>query len=95
MTTLSLPATCFDPDEPPPQEGAGLSAGSLDLDPSVPSDSLAPTPAPLTKSKIRRLRKKQVRLCHFTVDEAKTTLLTFRGSINGRPAHILIDGGAE
>ena len=63
----------------------------MDLD---PASSNASTPV-LTKSKLRRMRKRVVRLQSFTVTEAERTLLTFIGSINGHPARILIDGGAE
>lgn len=62
---------------------------TVDLDPPV-----SPIPT-LTKSKLRRMRKHMVRLQSFTTKEAARTLLTFVGSINGHPARILVDGGAE
>jgi transposase InsO family protein len=50
----------------------------------------------VSKSKARRLRnKKGLRLHAFTVDKATTTLLTFICNVNGHPARILIDGGAQ
>ncbi|KAG0195437.1 hypothetical protein BGX28_001373, partial [Mortierella sp. GBA30] len=65
---------------------------TADLDPLASLATLAPT---LTKSKLRRMRKRAVRLQSFTQAQAERTLLTFIGSVNGRPARILIDGGAE
>jgi len=61
---------------------------------SDPSPSYASVPA-ISKSKARRLRKKGLNLCAFTVDKAKTTLLTFVCNVNGKAARILIDGGAQ
>jgi transposase InsO family protein len=49
----------------------------------------------MTKSKCRRLRQKGVGVSTFTVDQAKTTLLTFVCNVNGHAARILIDGGAQ
>jgi len=49
----------------------------------------------MTKSKRRRLRQKGVGVSTFTVDQAKTTLLTFVCNVNGHAARILIDGGAQ
>jgi hypothetical protein len=54
----------------------------------------SPVPA-YSKSKLKRIRKRTVRLQSFTQSMAERTLLTFIGSINGHPARILIDGGAE
>ena len=64
---------------------------------SIPDPSpKPPTPPANTKSKTpRRHRKKELRLHAFTIDEAKSTLLTFVSSVNGHPARILIDGGAQ
>jgi len=71
---------------------ASKSSEAVDLDPLASLATLAPT---LSKSQLRRLRKRTIRLQSFTTAEAERTLLTFIGSVNGRPAHILIDGGAE
>ena len=68
------------------------STEDVDLDPLASLASLAPT---LSKSQLRRLRKRAIRLQSFTTAEAERTLLTFIGSVNGYPARILIDGGAE
>ena len=56
--------------------------------------SLAPS-VPLSKSQLKRLKSREIRLHLFTVEKAEHQLLTFIGSINGRPAKVLIDGGAE
>ncbi|KAF9895946.1 hypothetical protein BX616_008483, partial [Lobosporangium transversale] len=52
-------------------------------------------PAFSPKNLQRCSRKKTLQLQSFTVDTAARTLLTFLGAVNGRPARILIDGGAE
>jgi hypothetical protein len=66
---------------------------TADLDLPVP---LAPTEEPPpSKSHLCRLRRRTIRLHPFTLADAEKTLLTFRGSVNGHPAHVLIDGGAE
>lgn len=58
-----------------------------------PPETSEPT---ISKSKARRLRRKKgLRLHAFTMDKAKSTLLTFICSVNGHPARILIDGGAQ
>jgi hypothetical protein len=49
----------------------------------------------LSKSKIRRLRKRGIGVSTFTVEQAKSTLLTFVCNVNGHSARILIDGGAQ
>jgi hypothetical protein len=49
----------------------------------------------MTKSKARRLRKKGIGVSTFTIEQAKTTLLTFVCNVNGHTARILIDGGAQ
>jgi hypothetical protein len=77
---------------PVPSESSRLSdAADLDL----PASDTPLTPPPLSKSQARRLRKKAIKLQSFTAAAAECTLLTFIGSINGHPARILIDGGAE
>jgi RNase H-like domain found in reverse transcriptase/Reverse transcriptase (RNA-dependent DNA polymerase)/Integrase zinc binding domain/Chromo (CHRromatin Organisation MOdifier) domain/Retroviral aspartyl protease len=65
---------------------------AVDLDPLASPALLAPA---LSKSKLRRLRRREIRLQSFTLQDAERTLLSFIGSINGHPARILIDGGAE
>ena len=55
---------------------------------------LAPS-APPSKSQLKKLKRNAIRLHQFTVQKAENQLLTFIGSINGHPAKILIDGGAE
>lgn len=64
---------------------------AVDLDPLAPLIALAT----LSKSKLKRLHNRTTRLQSFTTDVAEHTLLTFIGAINGHPARILIDGGAE
>jgi hypothetical protein len=49
----------------------------------------------MTKSKARRLRKRGIGVSTFTVEQAKSTLLTFVCNVNGHAARILIDGGAQ
>jgi transposase InsO family protein len=49
----------------------------------------------MSKSKTRRLRKRGIGVSTFTVEQAKTTLLTFVCNVNGHSARILIDGGAQ
>ena len=61
-------------------------------EPTIPTPLV---PSPLSKSKIRRLRKRAIRLQSFNVKAAERTLLTFIASVNGHPARVLIDGGAE
>ncbi|CAO3569519.1 unnamed protein product [Mortierella alpina] len=62
--------------------------------PSTPTD-----PKPLTSSALKRARRRHqrtVRLCSYaTAFQNSRRLLTFIGAVNGRPAKILIDGGAE
>ena len=79
------------PSVPVPSESSGSDAADLDL---LASDPSLASP-PLTKSSVKRLRKKTIRLQSFTTASAERTLLTFIGSVNGHPARILIDGGAE
>ena len=55
---------------------------------------LAPS-VPLSKSQLKKLKRRAIRLHEFTVQRAESQLLTFIGSINGHPAKVLIDGGAE
>ena len=63
------------------------------LDPSSSFVTIAP--ALLTKRQAKRQRQRTIRLHAFTTAEAEKQLLTFIGSVNGHPARILIDGGAE
>ncbi|KAF9406048.1 hypothetical protein BGZ76_006427, partial [Entomortierella beljakovae] len=61
-------------------------------------DPLAVPPAPsvpLSKSQLKKWKRNAIRLHQFTVQKAENQLLTFIGAINGHPAKILIDGGAE
>lgn len=61
-------------------------------------DPLAVPPAPsvpLSKSQLKKWKRRAIRLHEFTVQKAESQLLTFIGSINGHPAKVLIDGGAE
>ncbi|GJJ74408.1 hypothetical protein EMPS_06766 [Entomortierella parvispora] len=61
-------------------------------------DPLAVPPAPsvpLSKSQLKKLKRRAIRLHEFTVQKAESQLLTFIGSVNGHAARILIDGGAE
>jgi transposase InsO family protein len=62
-----------------------------DLD--LPAPVVSTTPP--TKRQLKRQRQKQLRLCSFSVAEAERQLLTFFCSVNGFPARVLIDGGAE
>lgn len=76
-----------------------MSSSAIDLptvipEPTLPASDLVTMPT-MTKSKIRRLRKKGVGVSTFTVEQAKTTLLTFVCNVNGHTARILIDGGAQ
>jgi len=57
--------------------------------------SFAPLEPSPTKCQTKRKRKRAIKLMSFTTADAERTLLTFIGSVNGHPAHILIDGGAE
>lgn len=66
----------------------------LDLSTQAPSTQ-APSSTPLSKRQLRRQRQKTVRLCSLTTKEAEHQLLAFLGSVNGYPARILINGGAE
>ncbi|KAG0042638.1 hypothetical protein BGZ89_006805 [Linnemannia elongata] len=107
---VELPAVCVSP-VTPPQEGAGLAdtvdldppMSPLVLAPtsgsSAPSVTSVPETVPvsptMTKSKLRRLRKRGIGVSTFTVEQAKTTLLTFVCNVNGHSARILIDGGAQ
>jgi hypothetical protein len=68
---------------------------AVEITESEPPASSMPTSPTPTKSKLRRIRKRTVQLQSFTAKQAARTLLTFVGSINGHPARILIDGGAE
>jgi transposase InsO family protein len=74
----------------PMTESASISATG----PTTLSPAFASVPS-MSKSKIRRLRKKGVGVSTFSVEQAKSTLLTFVCNVNGHTARILIDGGAQ
>jgi len=71
----------------------------------VPRSSVTDEPDPLavplassaspSKNQLKKSKRRVIRLHQFTVQKAQNQLLTFIGSINGHPAKILIDGGAE
>jgi hypothetical protein len=80
---------------PAPVAPSALLPRSFDTD---EPDPLAVPPAPsvaLSKSQLKKLKRREIRLHEFTVQKAEHQLLTFIGSINGHPAKVLIDGGAE
>src|SRR5690554_2845930 len=65
--------------------------GAVDLYPFASLTSLAT----LSKSKLKRLRKRTIRPQSSTMDVAERTLLTFVGTTNGRLPRIPIYGRAD
>ncbi|KAF9406927.1 hypothetical protein BGZ76_006234, partial [Entomortierella beljakovae] len=78
---------------PTPSPSVPVLIEMVDLDLPSPSNSLV-QPF-LLKSKIKHQKKHEIRLHTFSPSMAERTLLKFIGSVNGQPAQILIDGGAE
>ncbi|KAG0195278.1 hypothetical protein BGX28_001800, partial [Mortierella sp. GBA30] len=92
-TSVPLEDEQLDDDDVSDTSSVGLRPSEeVDLD---PLSSLAAVDQPMSKRRVRRLRRKAVRLHAFSLDKAKRTLLSFIGNVAGAPARILIDCGAE
>ncbi|KAI7816319.1 hypothetical protein BC939DRAFT_53784 [Gamsiella multidivaricata] len=89
--TSVLPVMSMPESVSPPLLAPACATGPAVSPSPLPSDC-APT---MSKTKIRRLRKRGIGVSTFTVEQAKTTLLTFVCNVNGHAARILIDGGAQ
>ena len=64
----------------------------MDLDPSLSLSSLATS---LSPQELQELYSRRIHLQALNTRDTCRTLLTFVGAVNGKPARILIDGGAE